>query len=178
MRWNEICWLILYIQVNKVSSELFFLQIKVKGRCLYSLLHSLPLLRIRDLFSEEEKKSIRAKFIHGFLQSMGVHSEGLGGTRFIPVNVFEGELPLMLFSLPLRSKTILVLSRPGCHTGGVSLQSSSWPTQYLHSRGDGVEWWLWWGNERLVGSSKSTIPTVKKLIVNLVNAGNTISFAH
>lgn len=36
---------------------------------------------------------------------MRVHSEGLGGTRFIPVNVFEGELPLMLFCLPCRSKS-------------------------------------------------------------------------
>lgn len=54
-------------------------------------------------FFFEEKKSISAKFIHGFLRSMQVHLEGLGGTRFIPVKVFEGELPLMLFSLPLRS---------------------------------------------------------------------------
>lgn len=69
-----------------------------KGRWLHNLLHSLPLLRIRDLFSKEEKKkSISAKFIHGFLRSMRVHSEGLAGTQFIPVNVFEGELPLMLF---------------------------------------------------------------------------------
>lgn len=51
---------------------------------------------------------------------MRVHSEGLGGTQFIPVNVFEGELPLMLFSLPLRSKSILELSWPACHTGGTS----------------------------------------------------------
>lgn len=82
---------------------MYFLQIKGTGRWLHNLLHSLPLLRIRDLFSEEEKKSISAKFIHGFLRSMQVHLEGLGGTQFIPVKVFEGELPLMLFSLPCRS---------------------------------------------------------------------------
>ena len=73
---------------------------------------------------------------------MQVHSEGLGGTQFIPVNVFEGELPLMLFSLPLRSKSILELSRPTCHTGGASLQSSLLPTRHLDSREDGVDWQL------------------------------------
>lgn len=83
-----------------------------KKRWLHNLLHSMALLRIRYLFSEEEKKSISAKFIHGFLRSMQVHSEGLSGTQFIPVNVFEGELPLMLFSLPLRSKSISELSWP------------------------------------------------------------------
>lgn len=99
---------------------MYFLQFFKKGKWLHNLLHSLPLLRIRDLFSKKEKKSISAKFIHGFLRSMRVHSEGLGGTQFIPVNVFEGELPLMLFSLPLRSKSILELSRPVCHSGGTS----------------------------------------------------------
>lgn len=83
------------------------------------LWHSLlPLRELVDLFSVEkkkngEKKSISAKFIHRFLESgrsMRVHSEGLGGTRFIPVNVFEGELPLMLFCLPCRSK-----SASSCH---------------------------------------------------------------
>lgn len=91
---------------------------------LHSLKLSLPLHRIRYLFSEEEKKSISAKFIHGFLRSMWVHSEGLSGPQFIPVNVFEGELPLMLFCFPPRSKSILELSRPACHTRGTSLQSS------------------------------------------------------
>lgn len=69
---------------------------------------------------------------------MRVHSQGLGGTQFIPVNVFEGELPLMLFSLPLRSKSISELSRPACHLGGTTLQSSPLPTRHLDSRGDGV----------------------------------------
>lgn len=52
---------------------------------------------------------------------MRVHSEGLGGTQFIPVNVFEVELPLMLFSPPLRSKSIVELSRPARHMRGTSL---------------------------------------------------------
>lgn len=116
-----------------------FLRFLKKGRCLYNLQHSLPQLRIRDLFSEEEEKSISAKFIHGFLQSMLVHSEGLGGTQFIPVNVFEGELPLMLFSLPLRSRSISELSRPACHTGGTSLQSSPLPTRHLDRSEDDEE---------------------------------------
>lgn len=54
---------------------------------------------------------------------MRVHSERLSGTQFIPVNVFEGELPLMLFSLPLRSKSILELSLPARHTGGKFLRA-------------------------------------------------------
>lgn len=113
-----------------------------KGRWLHNMLHSLPLLRIRDLFSEEEKNQLVLNLFIDFLRSMRVHSEGLGGTQFIPVNVFEGELPLMLFSLPLRSKSISVLSRPTCHTGGTSFQSSLLPTRHLDSREDGVEWRL------------------------------------
>lgn len=159
---------------------MYFLLIKKKkGRWLHNLLHSLPLLRIRDLFSEEEKKSISAKFIHGFLRSMRVHSEGLGGTQFIPVNVFEGELPLMLFSLPLRSKSISELSQPACHTGGTSLQSSPLPTRHLDTREDGVEWRLMWG-ERQSGWLAVLNPTyplsgslLLELIVNPIKAGNT-----
>lgn len=80
-------------------------KLKQKERRSRNLQDSPPLFRIRDFFflRRKEKKSISAKFIHGFLRSMQVHLEGLGGTRFIPVKVFEGELPLMLFSLPLRS---------------------------------------------------------------------------
>lgn len=54
---------------------------------------------------------------------MRVHSERLSGTQFIPVNVFEGELPLMLFSLPLRSKSISELSLPARHTGAKFLRA-------------------------------------------------------
>lgn len=106
------------------------LQFLKQGRRLHNLQLSLPLLRIRYLFSEKEKKkSISAKFIHGFLRSMRVHSEGLGGPQLIPVNVFEGELPLMLFCLPLRSKGVLELSWPTCHTRGTFPESSSLPTR-------------------------------------------------
>ncbi len=137
---------------------MYFPQIK-KGRWFYNLLHSLPLHRIRDLFSKEEKKkSISAKFIHGFLRSMRVHSEGLGGTQFIPVNVFEGELPLMLFSLPLRSKSILELSWPAFHMGGTFLQSSPLPTRHLDSKEDSTEWRLIGKTIRLVGWAESKIP--------------------
>lgn len=133
-----------------------------KGRWLHNMLHSLPLLRIRDLFSEEEKNQLVLNLFIDFLRSMRVHSEGLGGTQFIPVNVFEGELPLMLFSLPLRSKSISVLSRPTCHTGGTSFQSSLLPTRHLDSREDGVEWRLMWKTIRSVGCAESNIPTVRE----------------
>ena len=133
----------------KLVLKMYFLLIK--RRWLHNLLHSLPLLRIRDLFSEQGKKSISAKFIHGFLRSMRVHSEELGGTQFIPVNVFEGELPLMLFSLPLRSKSILELSRPAAAREELPSQSSPLPTRHLHSTDDNGEWRLMWGKEIRVG---------------------------
>lgn len=155
---------------------MYFLQILKKGRHLYNLQHSLPLLRIRDLFSEEEKKSISAKFIHGFLRSMRVHSEGLGGTQFIPVNVFEGELPLMLFSLPLRSKSISELSRPARHMGRnfppVLADTHKAPGQERGCRGCGRKRQSGW-----CAVLNLTYPLsgslLLKLIVNPIKAGNT-----
>ncbi|GAA6075751.1 uncharacterized [Tachysurus ichikawai] len=43
---------------------------------------------------------------------MLVHSARRSGTRFIPLNVFEGELALMLFSLPLGQRARSSLSPP------------------------------------------------------------------
>lgn len=90
------------------------------------MLFSPPLLRIPVLFceeeeeEEEEKNQLTLNLFMDFCDQCEVHSEGLAGTRLIPVNVVEGELPLMLFSLPLGSKSMWVLSRPGRHAGGTS----------------------------------------------------------
>lgn len=118
---------------------------------------------------KKNKKSISAKFINGFLRSMRVHSEGLAGTRFIPVNVVEGELPLMLFSFPLGSKSMWVLSRPRRHTGGIS-SSLLFP----HTA---PGWW----REPFEGEKDSLDPLfplsswlLPELIVDPIKAGNTV----
>lgn len=116
-QWQRHIW-VSYFQINKAVSEhpfpnlLFFTTSTQNSRFI--------LWGRRRKKKKKKKKSISAKFINGFLRSMRVHSEGLAGTRFIPVNVLEGELPLMLFSFPLGSKSMWVLSRPGRHTGGTS----------------------------------------------------------
>lgn len=164
----------------KFVLKMYFLQIKGTGRWLHNLLRSLPRLRIRDLFSEEEKKSISAKFIHGFLRSMQVHLEGLGGTQFIPVKVFEGELPLMLFSLPLRSQSILVLSWPTGHTG------RAFPlvlTVTHKAPGQQRGWCAVTADVRKRQSGWQAVPNLTcplsggrlhELIVNPIKAGNTV----
>lgn len=61
---------------------------------------------------------------------MRVHSKRLSGTQFIPVNVFEGELPLMLFSLLLGSKSLVLSRRRPRARGNLQLVTSMAPGQW------------------------------------------------
>lgn len=105
---------------------------------------------------EEKKNQLELNLLMDFLRSMRVHSEGLAGTRFIPVNVVGGELPLMLFSFPHGSKSMWVLSRPWRRTGGTS-SSLLFPPRCCWTM-DGTVWRRERETERQLGS---VIPSVE-----------------
>lgn len=96
---------------------------------------------------------------------MWVHSKRLSGTQFFPVNVFEGELPLMLFSLHLRWKSILELSQPAGHTGATSVVTYEAPASRRGWRGAA-------GGRVSLTYSMSRSPTLE-LIANPIKTGKT-----
>lgn len=73
-------------------------------------------------------------------RSMQVHSVGLPGTGFIPLNVFEGELPLMLFSLPLGQRARRAVMAYS-HQGGPHLAITQKALGHDEDRWDGQRWW-------------------------------------